>query len=178
MKHKYNINKIILISRTIIIIINDDDDDDGDDEYSRYERSRGFRTYGSRADREMYKDSGCLFVGNIPFDYGSKDIEELFSSVGPVQAVTIGEDKKTGRSKGHAFVQYQKAEDAIKAYEKFNNYQIENRSLRLDWDPGLQNKRDHFNMRPPRYIPPPLSPYYTSLIIITIIIIMINPIMA
>ena len=48
-------------------------------------------------------------------------------------------------SKGHAFVQFQKPEDSIKANEKFNNYQIENRPLRIDWDEGLQYKREHYN---------------------------------
>ena len=44
-----------------------------------------------------------LYVGNLPYDTGEQDLEQLFSQVGPVESVAIMRDGATGRARGFGF---------------------------------------------------------------------------
>jgi cold-inducible RNA-binding protein len=46
-----------------------------------------------------------IYVGNLNYKAGEKDIQELFSAFGDVSSVSLISDKFTGRSKGFAFVE-------------------------------------------------------------------------
>src|ERR1700719_774582 len=45
-----------------------------------------------------------LYVGNLSFNTTENELQELFSQAGPVQEVTLMQDKFTGKSRGFAFV--------------------------------------------------------------------------
>lgn len=50
---------------------------------------------------------GCsLFVGQLPFSRSERDIEDIFSSYGPVAEVFIHRNPQTGQKNGGAFVTY------------------------------------------------------------------------
>jgi len=95
------------------------------------------RTYGS--DREK-RTSTTLFIGNLPYHFRERDVAEYFERCGRVAHITVGINKRTGQSKGYAFVEYEDRRDAEDAYERFNGYSLEGRRLRLDWDVGLDKK--------------------------------------
>ena len=44
-----------------------------------------------------------LFVGGLPYNVTSAQLEELFAKVGTVTSSTVITDKFTGRSKGFGF---------------------------------------------------------------------------
>merc|ERR1712137_421700 len=127
----------------------------GSPEYSRRYRSPPRDRYrspprrrprgGSSADRE----SGCLFVGNLPYDYTEHDIKSLFKKMGEIETVTIGMNHKTGQPKGHAFVQFRHPRDAQDTYRQFQDHVIAGRPLRIDWDAGKDKKMTSYRSRRP-----------------------------
>lgn len=56
-----------------------------------------------------------LFVGNLNYNVKETDLKDLFDKYGEVKSVSIITDKYSGQSKGFAFVEMAKAEDAEKA---------------------------------------------------------------
>lgn len=73
-----------------------------------------------------------LYVGNIPFATTAQDLEGLFGQAGAVSVVEIVFDKFTGRSRGFAFVTMGSAEEAQKAVDQLNNYDLGGRKLAVN----------------------------------------------
>ncbi|KAK7208543.1 hypothetical protein BZA70DRAFT_274016 [Myxozyma melibiosi] len=74
-----------------------------------------------------------VFVGNIPYDQSEEQIMDVFQSVGPVANFRFVFDKETGRPKGFGFVEYHDSETAASAVRNLNNYELNNRALRVDF---------------------------------------------
>ncbi len=73
-----------------------------------------------------------LYVGNLPYDTGESDLQTLFGQAGAVETVTIMRDMATGRARGFAFVEMASSEDAQKAIQQFNDYQLGGRNLTVN----------------------------------------------
>jgi RNA recognition motif-containing protein len=73
-----------------------------------------------------------LYVGNLSFNTTENELQELFSQAGPVQEVTLMQDKFTGKSRGFAFVTMSSDEDAKSAISKFNGQTVEGRALTVN----------------------------------------------
>jgi cold-inducible RNA-binding protein len=73
-----------------------------------------------------------LYVGNLPFQTGEQDLQELFASAGTVDSVNIVRDNATGRARGFAFVEMATDEDAQKAISQLNNYSYGGRNLTVN----------------------------------------------
>jgi cold-inducible RNA-binding protein len=73
-----------------------------------------------------------LYVGNLPYDTGEQDLQTLFGEAGAVESVNVMRDMATGRARGFAFVEMASEEDAQKAIEKFNDYQLGGRNLTVN----------------------------------------------
>lgn len=73
-----------------------------------------------------------LYVGNLPFTTGEAELQELFSRAGAVESVHVVRDMATGRARGFAFVEMATDEDAVKAANEFNQYELEGRSLTVN----------------------------------------------
>jgi len=97
------------------------------------------RDYGS--DKDL-KNTCTLFIGNLPYHFRERDVAEYFERCGRLRLVTVGYNKRTGQSKGHAFVEYEDRRDADDAFERFQGYNLEGRRLRIDWDIGIDKKRE------------------------------------
>lgn len=70
-----------------------------------------------------------LFVGGLPFSVTEDALGQLFTQYGQVQSVSIIKDKYTGSSRGFGFVEMSTDEEAKKAIEKLNNYNLEGRNI-------------------------------------------------
>jgi RNA recognition motif-containing protein len=46
-----------------------------------------------------------IYVGNLPFSYGSEDLSRLFAQYGEVESAQVISDRDTGRSRGFGFVE-------------------------------------------------------------------------
>jgi RNA recognition motif-containing protein len=73
-----------------------------------------------------------LFVGNLPFNTTSADLESLFGQAGAVSSVNIITDKFTGRSRGFGFVEMSNNDEAKTAIERFNGHELQGRALTVN----------------------------------------------
>lgn len=69
-----------------------------------------------------------VYVGNIHYTLDELGIKAMFSQVAIVKHVTLIKEKKTGRSKGYAFVKFIDEANAAKALE-MNGQEINKRRL-------------------------------------------------
>jgi cold-inducible RNA-binding protein len=73
-----------------------------------------------------------VFVGNLDYNTRREEVQNLFAQVGEIRDVFLPTDRETGRPRGFAFVEFVNDEDAPKAIEKFNGYQLGGRALRVN----------------------------------------------
>ena len=73
-----------------------------------------------------------LYVGNLPYEVGETELQELFASAGSVETVTVMRDQATGRARGFAFVEMGSDEEAQKAITQLNASQVGGRSLTVN----------------------------------------------
>src|SRR6202047_5621409 len=73
-----------------------------------------------------------LYVGNLPYETGENDLQDLFAQAGTVESVKVMRDMATGRSRGFAFVEMSTDEEAQKAITELNAYQMGGRGLAVN----------------------------------------------
>ena len=73
-----------------------------------------------------------LYVGSLHFNLTESDIKQVFEPFGELEFVDLHRDPMTGRSKGYAFVQYKRAEDAKMALEQMEGFELAGRPLRVN----------------------------------------------
>jgi len=73
-----------------------------------------------------------LYVGNLPYETGETELQELFGQFGSVDTVRIMRDMATGRARGFGFVEMTTDEEAQTAIAKLNEYQLGGRALTVN----------------------------------------------
>lgn len=73
-----------------------------------------------------------LFVGNLPYEAGEAELQELFGKAGVVESVTIMRDMATGRARGFGFVEMGSEEDAQRAITELAQAQLGGRTLTVN----------------------------------------------
>ena len=73
-----------------------------------------------------------LYVGNLPYQVGETELQELFSRAGSVESVTVMRDQATGRPRGFAFVEMGSDEEAQTAIRDLNASEVGGRSLTVN----------------------------------------------
>src|SRR2546429_4835661 len=73
-----------------------------------------------------------LYVGNLPYETGENELQELFARAGTVETVKVMRDMATGRARGFAFVEMSTDEEAQKAITELNAFQIGGRGLTVN----------------------------------------------
>lgn len=59
-----------------------------------------------------------LYVGNLPWTVGHRQLREYFAQFGPIQSARVIFDRSTGLSKGYGFIEFISASDAAEATNK------------------------------------------------------------
>lgn len=75
-------------------------------------------------------ETRTLYVGNLPFKADEDDITQLFAAYGPVHAVRLVKDRRTGRRKGYGFIEME-ANAAESALKKLNDSEFDNRTIKV-----------------------------------------------
>lgn len=70
-----------------------------------------------------------LYVGNLPFHFTEKDVQELFGQYGSVVSTALVLDRDTGRTRGFGFVEMATRGEGHKAMETLNGSTLEHRQL-------------------------------------------------
>lgn len=73
-----------------------------------------------------------LYVGSISFNASEEDLVKLFSTIGEVESAKIITDAGTGQSKGFAFIEMAKEEDAKKAISDLNGTSFMERTIMVN----------------------------------------------
>ena len=84
--------------------------------------------------------SSNLYVGNLPFDIGESELQELFVSQGEVVSAKVVMDRDTGRPRGFGFVEMAQAEDAQKAIQNLDGKEFKGRSLKVNMAQPRENR--------------------------------------
>ncbi|WEJ95302.1 g-strand binding protein [Yamadazyma tenuis] len=116
--------------------------------------------YKSKTERN-YDNS--IFIGNIPYDAGPKDIEDMFKGQYKVRRADIVTNR--GRSRGMATVEFSSKDEVKSAIEKFDHYEYRGRQIfvRQDYPPpeekrvSMEQPGEKFSNRTP-----PSRERYTS----------------
>lgn len=70
-----------------------------------------------------------LFVGSLPYSVTEDQLGQLFSQHGTIVSVAVIKDKYTGQSRGFGFVEMGTEEEAQKAIQALNGYNMDGRNL-------------------------------------------------
>jgi RNA recognition motif-containing protein len=73
-----------------------------------------------------------LYVGNLPYEVGETELQDLFGRAGSVESVTVMRDQMTGRARGFGFVEMSTDEEAQNAISQLNGTQVGGRSLTVN----------------------------------------------
>ena len=73
-----------------------------------------------------------LYVGNLPWSATEEELQAHFGQCGPVKAVRIITEGRSGRSKGFGFVEMESAEGGKSAIDTLNGKDFGGRELRVD----------------------------------------------
>ncbi|KAH7656207.1 splicing factor arginine/serine-rich 2 protein [Dioscorea alata] len=79
------------------------------------------------------KDTYSLLVLNISFRTTADDLYPLFDKYGKVVDVFIPRDRRTGESRGFAFVRYKYAEEAQKAVDRLDGRSVDGRNIMVQF---------------------------------------------
>ena len=73
-----------------------------------------------------------LYVGNMGYEVGSSDLQQLFTPYGEVQSAEVINDRTTGRSKGFGFVEMGSDQEAQAAIAALNGKDQNGRALTVN----------------------------------------------
>lgn len=126
------------------------------DRYNRYDRydrrdDRGFDRRPrevrpvNRGSEEERAASKTLYFGNMPFTMQEREITDMLSKFGPIRNVSLPREGYDQRPRGFCFIEFEERRDAEAALAHYQGFNLEGRTLRVDWDVGRERKE-----RPPR----------------------------
>jgi len=73
-----------------------------------------------------------LYVGNLPYEVGESELQDLFGRAGSVESVNVMRDQATGRARGFAFVEMSTDEEAQNAIGTLNGTPVGGRNLTVN----------------------------------------------
>ncbi|XWS51324.1 hypothetical protein CRYUN_Cryun12cG0167300 [Craigia yunnanensis] len=91
-----------------------------------------------------------LFVGNLRYDVDSQSLAMLFEKAGTVEIAEVIYNRQTEQSRGFGFVTMSSIEEAEKAVELFNSYDLNGRLLTVN---KASPRGSHFDRPPHAYEP-------------------------
>jgi RNA recognition motif-containing protein len=73
-----------------------------------------------------------LYVGNLTYEVGDGELQQLFEAFGTVQSAQVIMDRDTGRSKGFGFVEMGSDQEAQAAIAGLNGKEVSGRALTVN----------------------------------------------
>lgn len=72
-----------------------------------------------------------LYVGSLHFNITEEMLRGIFEPFGKIDSIQLISDTETGRSKGYGFITYHNADDAKKALEQLNGFELAGRPMKV-----------------------------------------------
>jgi RNA recognition motif-containing protein len=82
-------------------------------------------------EKAVLKMEAKLHVGNLSKSTTQDELNALFAQAGQVTAVEVIKERRTGESKGFAFVTMSEQSEADKAVSMFNAYSLSDHALKV-----------------------------------------------
>lgn len=73
-----------------------------------------------------------IYVGNMPYTTGDKELEDLFKGFGEVTSAKVIMDKESGRSKGFGFIEMSSQEEGEEAIKQLDGSDVGGRNLKVN----------------------------------------------
>ena len=73
-----------------------------------------------------------VYVRNLSKATTQEELQVLFTKAGTVTAVTMIKDRKSGMSRGFAFITMSSQNEADRAVSMFNSYSFDDQELKVD----------------------------------------------
>jgi RNA recognition motif-containing protein len=101
--------------------------------------------YTTEADQvQALRGATTVYVGYLAYTTTEAQVHELFSSVGPVKKITMGENQITGKKCGFCFVEYYTSEAAFACVKYLNQTFLDERGvIKCDYDSGFKPGRQY-----------------------------------
>ncbi|RLN93343.1 hypothetical protein BBJ28_00009043 [Nothophytophthora sp. Chile5] len=75
-----------------------------------------------------------LFVARLHFDTTAETLTSFFATYGPVRRLRLVRDKTTQKSKGYAFVEFERERDFERAYQHAHRQVIDGATILVDFE--------------------------------------------
>ncbi|XP_051927566.1 transformer-2 protein homolog alpha isoform X1 [Hippocampus zosterae] len=99
----------------------------------RSHEAKEANSHGGLVDRANPDPSKCLGVFGLSLETTARDLRHVFSQYGRLTAVDVVFHQRSGRSRGYAFVYFERLEDSKEAMERANGMEIDGRVIRVDY---------------------------------------------
>lgn len=119
----------------------------------------GEESEGSEDTYSEPPEEAKLFVGNLPYDIDSEKLAQLFDEAGVVEIAEVIYNRETDQSRGFGFITMSTVEEAEKAVEMFNRYDLNGRFLTVNKAAPRGSRPE----RPPRAFEPSFRIYVGNL---------------
>ncbi|CEL93729.1 unnamed protein product [Vitrella brassicaformis CCMP3155] len=96
------------------------------------EQELSFGLEGEASWHHKYKNSSYVFIGGLDYGLTEGDVVMVFSQWGEPIDINLVRDKKTGKSKGFAFLAYEDQRSTVLAVDNGNGMELLHRKLRVD----------------------------------------------
>lgn len=97
--------------------------------------------------QELIENYTNVYVKNISLETKEEDLRKLFEAYGNITSMYLATDE-AGNSKGFAFINFEKHEDAVKAVEELNDKEFEGKTLYVG---RAQKKRERVEQLKQQY---------------------------
>lgn len=87
----------------------------------------------SMAPSRTRDETATIRVTNLSEDVRDSDLQDLFRPFGSIARIYLAKDKATGHSKGFAFINFHRREDAARAISNVNGFGYDNLILSVEW---------------------------------------------
>ncbi|XP_058801890.1 MKI67 FHA domain-interacting nucleolar phosphoprotein-like [Phymastichus coffea] len=91
---------------------------------------------------------GVIYIGHIPYGFFENEMKEYFEQFGKVTKVRVARSKKTGKSRGYGYIEFENIEVAKIAAETMNNYLMCGRLLKATFIPPEKQHKGFFIGKP------------------------------
>ncbi|PWN51221.1 RNA-binding domain-containing protein [Violaceomyces palustris] len=99
-------------------------------------KQEGLKNYDPQNDPEAVGDPfKTLFISRLSYDTTEKDLRREFDMYGPIERIRLVTDKE-GKSKGYAFILYERERDMRAAYKDAEGIKINGRRIMVDVERG------------------------------------------
>lgn len=96
---------------------------------------------GETMPRQRQDETATIRVTNLSEDTRENDLNELFRPFGYISRIFLAKDKITNQSKGFAFINFQRRDDAARAIMALKGFGYDHLILNVEWAKPSTNQQ-------------------------------------